>query len=357
MAVKTLGKIGRISTLAMAFAALTLPGIAAAQDEGRGGPGWRRGDTEAPGNIGGSYQPPQRSAPAERRGDSGGGWSRPAARPAPVAVPAPVSAPTANMGDRRGGTDGAARSWRGRGETPSGSGWNGGARSDWRGNGAASVPVPAPQPAPRAATGGSWNGAATANGMGYTGDDRRGSRTERTARDGRSSDSWRGTERRTDDRRTGADVWRNDTRRDDRRDSWRGNDSRRDDNRYARDGRYRNDSWNGKRGSYGQDYRRWDNRWRDNHRYNWTSYRRTNPSIYRLGSYYSPYRNYSYRPLSIGFFLDSLFFSNRYWINDPWQYRLPDVYGPYRWVRYYDDAVLVNVYSGEVVDVIRDFFW
>ena len=31
--------------------------------------------------------------------------------------------------------------------------------------------------------------------------------------------------------------------------------------------------------------------------------------------------------------------------------------GPYRWVRYYDDALLVDIYSGEVVDVIYDFFW
>ena len=61
--------------------------------------------------------------------------------------------------------------------------------------------------------------------------------------------------------------------------------------------------------------------------------------------------------LSIGFFLDNVFFGSRYWINDPWTYRLPEVYGPYRWVRYYDDVVLVNIYTGEVVDVIHDFFW
>ena len=50
-------------------------------------------------------------------------------------------------------------------------------------------------------------------------------------------------------------------------------------------------------------------------------------------------------------------YGNRYWINDPWQYRLPEAYGPYRWVRYYDDALLVDIYSGEVVDVMYDFFW
>ncbi|MGI8612320.1 MAG: RcnB family protein [Sphingomicrobium sp.] len=29
----------------------------------------------------------------------------------------------------------------------------------------------------------------------------------------------------------------------------------------------------------------------------------------------------------------------------------------YRWIRYYDDALLVDTWDGRVVDVIRDFFW
>ncbi|HYD07991.1 MAG TPA: RcnB family protein [Reyranella sp.] len=107
-----------------------------------------------------------------------------------------------------------------------------------------------------------------------------------------------------------------------------------------------------------RDYRRWDrNDWRRNTRYNWYGYRNQHRDLYRVGRYYSPYRNYSYNRLSIGFFLDSGFYGNRYWINDPWQYRLPEVYGPYRWVRYYDDVLLVDIYTGEVVDVIHDFFW
>ena len=75
------------------------------------------------------------------------------------------------------------------------------------------------------------------------------------------------------------------------------------------------------------------------------------------GGYYSPYRNYRYNRLSIGIVLDSLFYSNRYWLSDPWQYRLP--HAPYgtQWVRYYNDVVLVDIYSGEVIDVIYDFFW
>ena len=130
---------------------------------------------------------------------------------------------------------------------------------------------------------------------------------------------------------------------------------RRDDRRDNRNA-YRSGYRDGRHSGY-NDYRRWDRRWRDNRRYDWYGYRSYNRDHYRLGRYYSPYRGYSYRRLNIGFYLDNLFFGSRYWINDPWQYRLPDVYGPYRWVRYYDDVLLVNTYTGEVVDVIYDFFW
>ncbi|WP_281363134.1 RcnB family protein [Parasphingopyxis algicola] len=55
--------------------------------------------------------------------------------------------------------------------------------------------------------------------------------------------------------------------------------------------------------------------------------------------------------------MGAAFFGSRYLINDPWQYRLPAAYGPYRWIRYYDDVLLVDVRNGYVVDVIHDFFW
>ena len=106
-----------------------------------------------------------------------------------------------------------------------------------------------------------------------------------------------------------------------------------------------------------RDYRRWNRSWRNDNRYNWHRYRAQNRRHYNLGRYYAPYRNYSYRRIGIGFSLGSLFFGSRYQINDPWSYRLPQTYGPYRWVRYYDDVLLVNTYTGEVVDVIHDFFW
>lgn len=148
--------------------------------------------------------------------------------------------------------------------------------------------------------------------------------------DNRRGESWR------DDRGRDANRnWREDDRRDNSRTYWRGNDNRRWDH----------------------DNRRWNRDWRRDNRYNWHTYRHTHRHIYRPGRYYAPYRNYYYRPISIGFYMDSLFLTNRYWINDPWQYRLPPAYGPYRWVRYYDDVLLVDIYSGEVVDVIRNFFW
>ncbi|MGX7953124.1 RcnB family protein [Tsuneonella sp. HG249] len=151
-------------------------------------------------------------------------------------------------------------------------------------------------------------------------------------RDGRRTDSWRDNRQQQNAYREG---YRDGDRSDDRR--WDGN----------RDGR-----------RYSGDHRRWNNHdWRRDNRYNWYSYRNANRSIFRLGSYYSPYRDYRYSRLSIGFRLGSLFYGSRYWINDPWQYRLPAAYGPYRWVRYYDDALLVDIYSGEVVDVVYDFFW
>jgi hypothetical protein len=157
----------------------------------------------------------------------------------------------------------------------------------------------------------------------------------------------RQTETRNQQRRWDRDGDRNrgDRRWDGNRDGrWDGdrNDRRRYDNdrRWDRDGR-----------------NAWNRDWRRDNRYNWYNYRNTNRHVFRLGRYYSPYNNWSYRRLNIGFFLQPLFYSSSYWINDPWQYRLPEVYGPYRWVRYYDDALLVDVYTGEVVDVIYDFFW
>jgi hypothetical protein len=102
--------------------------------------------------------------------------------------------------------------------------------------------------------------------------------------------------------------------------------------------------------------RHWSRDWRHDHRYDWRSYRNRYGSLFRLGRYYDPY-GWNYRRFSIGFSLWPSYYGSNYWLNDPWQYRLPPAYGPYRWVRYYDDALLVNIYTGQVVDVLYNFFW
>ena len=102
---------------------------------------------------------------------------------------------------------------------------------------------------------------------------------------------------------------------------------------------------------------RWNQNWRNDRRYDWRGHRDRYRSYYSPGRYYSPYRNRSYSRLSIGLFLGSGYYGSRYWINDPWYYRLPPAYGAYRWVRYYDDVLLIDLRNGRVVDVIHNFFW
>lgn len=103
-------------------------------------------------------------------------------------------------------------------------------------------------------------------------------------------------------------------------------------------------------------YHRWSRDWHHDHRYDWRNYRDRHRTIFRIGRYYDPY-GWGYRRFSTGFNLWPSYYGSRFWLNDPWQYRLPPAYGPYRWVRYYDDALLVNIYSGQVVDVVYNFFW
>jgi Ni/Co efflux regulator RcnB len=123
----------------------------------------------------------------------------------------------------------------------------------------------------------------------------------------------------------------------------------------TRDGRYSRDGRSGTSNHRGN-YSRWTNNWRNDRRYDWRRHRDRNRSIFRIGFYYDPF-GYSYRRYSLGSFLYSGYYQSNYWINDPWQYRLPPAYGPYRWVRYHNDALLIDTWTGEVVDVIYGFFW
>ncbi|MEW5998911.1 MAG: RcnB family protein, partial [Pseudomonadota bacterium] len=147
-------------------------------------------------------------------------------------------------------------------------------------------------------------------------------------------------------------------RRDDRRDY---RDNRRDWDRREWDRRgWADRGWNGRdwdrRGWDGRG-RGWDRGWRNDRRYDWYGWRNQNRAFFNVGRYYPPVRGWNYRRLGIGFTLGAPFFASSFWINDPWAYRLPPAYGQYRWVRYYGDVLLVDIYTGQVVDVINDFFW
>jgi len=100
----------------------------------------------------------------------------------------------------------------------------------------------------------------------------------------------------------------------------------------------------------------WSTHWRNDHKYDWKDWRRRHRSHFHLSIYYDPF-GWDYRPYQIGWRLWPSYYSSRYWIYDPWQYRLPYAPPGYRWVRYWDDAVLVDTWTGQVVDVIYNFFW
>lgn len=172
-----------------------------------------------------------------------------------------------------------------------------------------------------------------AGGRGYDGDrdgyrdDRARLNADRRPDDGRRFDN----DRRFDDRRPGFAGRPDYGRRPDGRGGW---DDRRGDNRWV-----------------GTD-------WRNDRRYDWQGWRAGNRQAFRPGRYIAPRGwGYGYRRFSIGVTAPGLLWGSNYWINDPYSYHLPPAYGPYRWVRYYDDVMLIDTISGRVVDVIPNFFW
>jgi hypothetical protein len=150
-----------------------------------------------------------------------------------------------------------------------------------------------------------------------------------------------------------------DDRRDDGRGRW--NDRRDGDrsgwnDRYRRDDRRTGNTWSSDRddGNRGG----WNRGWRGDSRYDWTRYRTVNRNAYRLPRYYAPSGwGGGYRRFGIGTRLSSGLWGQNYWLDDPFAYRLPEAYGPYRWVRYYGDALLVDLRTGLVVDSVYDIFW
>jgi nickel/cobalt transporter regulator len=99
----------------------------------------------------------------------------------------------------------------------------------------------------------------------------------------------------------------------------------------------------------------WNTNWRSNHHYDWQNRRHHNRSLFHLGFYYDPY-GWGYQPFSIGWRMWPSYYGRNYWI-DPAMYGLPYAPPGYAWVRYWNDAMLVDTWSGQVVDMIPNFFW
>ena len=88
----------------------------------------------------------------------------------------------------------------------------------------------------------------------------------------------------------------------------------------------------------------------------WRDYRKSHRQVFQRGTYNAP-RGMRYRPVTVGYNFQPAFYSNRYWLNDYGTYRLPNPGYNHRWVRYGNDAVLVDIRTGRALRVINGFFW
>ena len=85
----------------------------------------------------------------------------------------------------------------------------------------------------------------------------------------------------------------------------------------------------------------------------WRDYRNSNPRLYNRGRWAAPFR---YNRFNVGVRIAPNYYGQRYVIADPYRYRLARPYAGTRWVRHYDDVLLVNVRTGRVIQVNRGFY-
>jgi len=77
---------------------------------------------------------------------------------------------------------------------------------------------------------------------------------------------------------------------------------------------------------------------------------------FRAAPFYYP-GGWGYRRWAVGQFLPGLFLTQGYFIGNWASYGLGPPPPGLQWVRYGPDALLVNVYTGQVVDTVYGVFW
>jgi Ni/Co efflux regulator RcnB len=90
------------------------------------------------------------------------------------------------------------------------------------------------------------------------------------------------------------------------------------------------------------------------YREDWRDYKQRNRNAFRGNRFDAPFR---YRSFNSGISIGRSYYAPRYYVNNYGNYRLPAPGRNLRYVRHYDDVLLVNVRTGRVVQVHRNFFW
>jgi len=176
---------------------------------------------------------------------------------------------------------------------------------------------------------------------------------------GRHDQHDRGRDHRSDGRHDYRYDNRRDNRHDNRHDSRYNNhygytDYRRGLPRTDRrdyDHRYRNDFRNDRHRNDHRRYNSWrDDGWRVTWNHGWNGHRYRAPA-----RYYYP-RGYAYQSWRVGYRLPLVFLSSRYYVDySTYGLALP----PYgcRWLRVDGDLLLVEIDSGEIVDILYGFYY
>ena len=76
---------------------------------------------------------------------------------------------------------------------------------------------------------------------------------------------------------------------------------------------------------------------------------------HRIGPYHGP-DNWEYRRWRFGEVLPQVFWGDQYWLGDYWLFGLDVPPVGYEWVRYGPDAILVNITTGEIAQVVYGVF-